>query len=55
VRPEGRGVEGYAPEHEFEFKGEGTILGPIEDLLAFRQRLERLEWVQVGDVSLVLG
>ncbi len=55
VHPEGRGVEGYAPEHEYAFTGKGSVVGPVDDVLAYHNVLTRIEWLLVEPISLALG
>jgi hypothetical protein len=54
VHPEGKGVEVYTPEHEYAFKGKGTVSGPLPQVLAYRDALKRFEQVMIEKVVLVL-
>ena len=55
VHPEGAGIEAYSPEHDYEYKGRGVVQGPFEELIAYRDALDRLEFTKVEPVSLILG
>ncbi len=54
VCPQSKGVEVYAPSHEFAFKGKGTVSGPLPLLLAYRDALRKLEQVLVDKIVLDL-
>lgn len=53
--PEGVGIEAYTPEHDYAYKGKGLVQGPFEDLIAYRDLIDRLEFTKVEPVSLILG
>jgi hypothetical protein len=50
--PRSKGAEGYAPEHDFELKGSGAIEGPLDQVMAFRGVIAKIEPVQVTLISL---
>lgn len=50
--PKSKGAEGYAPEHDFELKGSGSIEGPLDLVIEFRRLLEKLEPVNVTPITL---
>ncbi len=52
VTPEGKGVEAYAPLHEYELRGRGRIEGGVKGVFSLYHRLERFEVVQRGDMEL---
>jgi hypothetical protein len=52
--PKGKGVEIYTPEHEYSFKGAGTVRGELLLVLAYRNALRRFEQVTLEKVKLVL-
>ncbi len=52
--PDGRGIEVYAPEHEYTFRGKGTVRGEVQAVLSFREALCRIEQVRAEKISLVL-
>ncbi|MBE0564442.1 MAG: hypothetical protein IH621_00665 [Krumholzibacteria bacterium] len=53
--PGARGVEAYAPSHDFEASGEGLLLGPVDELVAIRQRMARYPLIAAKDIELVLA
>ena len=49
---------GYAPMHEYEFKGKGTISGDFDGIINVYQRLQQLpesDVVDVDDIKLKFG
>ncbi|MBN2284091.1 MAG: hypothetical protein JXO48_09400 [Deltaproteobacteria bacterium] len=52
INPEGKGVEAYAPLHEYELRGKGRIHGPIKDVIDFYGKAEHCEMVELGDIRL---
>ena len=52
VFPEGKGVEAYAPLHEYEIKATGTISGPICDVINFYGKVEHHDMVELADIKL---
>jgi hypothetical protein len=40
VDPEGKGIEAYAPLHDYEVKARGRITGPVRPVVDFYDRLE---------------
>jgi len=54
VCPEGKGIEVYAPTHEYAFKGKGTVCGPLPQVLAYRDALRKFEQVLIDKIVLVL-
>jgi hypothetical protein len=53
--PDAQGLELYAPEHEFTDQGAGSIHGPIDQLVALRGKLERVEGLVVDEIQVILG
>jgi len=51
--PKARGVEAYAPSHEFEARGEGTITGPVDKLVDLKRRVADYPLIAVDDIKLV--
>lgn len=51
--PEGRGIEAYAPLHDYEMKAQGRILGNCKDLFHWYSMLNRYEVVTLGPIELV--
>lgn len=52
VLPEGKGVEAYAPLHEYEIKAAGTMYGPVKDAIEFYGRAEHYDMVELEDIKL---
>jgi hypothetical protein len=52
VLPEGKGVEAYAPLHEYEVKATGTLYGPICDVIDFYGKAEHYDMVELGNIKL---
>jgi len=50
--PEGKGMEAYAPLHEYEIKATGTIYGPAKEVIDFYGRAEHHDMVELGDIKL---
>ncbi|MBN2397159.1 MAG: hypothetical protein JXI32_02165 [Deltaproteobacteria bacterium] len=52
VLPEGKGVEAYAPLHEYEVKATGTLSGPICGVIDFYGKAEHYDMVELGNIKL---
>lgn len=52
IRPESRGIEAYAPEHDYVFEGKGASRGALPAVLAFREELGRIEQVTCEKIRL---
>ncbi|MBW2561419.1 MAG: hypothetical protein JRE40_11270 [Deltaproteobacteria bacterium] len=52
VMPEGKGVEAYAPLHEYEVKATGTLYGPVRDVLDFYGSAEHHDMVELDSIKL---
>lgn len=52
INPGAKGVEGYAPLHEYEFRGKGTIVGDVEGVLKVRQKLEGNEFINCDEIEI---
>ena len=52
--PEAKGTEAYAPEHDFEFKGEGKVYGSFEDVYAAFADFKAEPLIEVSTMELVL-
>ncbi|TSA46910.1 MAG: hypothetical protein D4R56_02975 [Deltaproteobacteria bacterium] len=51
--PEGRGIEAYAPLHDYEMTTQGRILGNCKDLFHCYSTLNRHEVVKLSPIELV--
>ena len=52
VDPGARGVEAYAPVHEFESAGKGVITGPVDLVIALKRRLAEFPLLKAADIEL---
>ena len=52
VLPEGKGMEAYAPLHEYDVKANGTIYGPVRDVMDFYGRVEHYDMVKLDKIKL---
>ena len=52
ITPEGKGIEAYAPLHEYEIKANGRIYGPIKAVINFYGEVEHNPLVELGDIKL---
>jgi hypothetical protein len=50
--PDAKGSEGYAPLHEYTFRGSGTIVGDVEGTLKVHQKLEANEFIQSEEIDI---
>jgi len=55
VDPSARGIEPYAPIHDFEFRARGTVLGDVAGVLRVHRVLDGDELVDVSGVRLQEG
>jgi hypothetical protein len=49
-----KGVELYTVCHDYEFKGEGTLSGPVEEIIILRAALDAHPLIEAGKVKLDL-
>jgi hypothetical protein len=52
VMPEGKGIDSYAPLHEYELSARGEMHGPAREALDFYRKLEFHEMVELDDIQL---
>ena len=52
ITPEAKGIEAYAPLHEYEIKANGRIRGPIKAVIDFYGEVEHNPLVELGDIKL---
>jgi len=50
--PEGKGIEAYAPLHDYELTASGQIHGPAKEALDFYRQLELYDMVELGEINL---
>ncbi|HOD36451.1 MAG TPA: hypothetical protein PLR20_13420 [Syntrophales bacterium] len=52
VRPKAKGVEAYAPLHEYEIKASGEVNGPAREVIDFYDRVEHNELIELEEIRL---
>ena len=50
--PEGKGIEAYAPLHDYEIKATGTIYGPVKEVIDFYGEAEHHDMVKLESIQL---
>lgn len=50
--PKGKGVEAYAPLHDYELKGSGVVQGGVKEIYQFYCRAGLFEVVELGKLTL---
>ncbi len=50
--PEGKGIEAYAPLHDYEIKATGTIYGPAKEVIDFYGEAEHHDMVKLESIQL---
>jgi hypothetical protein len=55
ITPSGKGVEAYAPLHDYELKGSGIVRGGVKEVYRFYCRAGRFEVVELGKLTLEYG
>jgi len=55
ITPEGKGVEAYAPLHDYELKGSGIVQGEVKETYRFYCRAGLFEVVELGKLTLEYG
>jgi hypothetical protein len=55
VTPEGKGVEAYAPLHDYELKGSGAVQGEVKEIYRLYYRAGLFEVIELGKLTLVYG
>ncbi len=54
VHKDAKGTELYSPDHEYSFKGKGTLVGDIETIIAFNKKFDEHPLIDVTHISLQL-
>lgn len=55
IDPDAKGVEAYAPAHEFEATGKGVVTGPVDLVIELKRSLARFPLLQTADIELKVG
>jgi len=53
VNPAGKGIEAYAPLHEYEIEAKGEIHGPVKEVINLYGEAEHKDMVELGSIKLV--
>ena len=53
INPDAKGVEMYAPAHEYELKGEAVVAGPVDGVLDLHRQSRDEELINLGHLELV--
>lgn len=53
VHPEAKGIEVYAPLHEYEIEAKGEIHGPVKEVINLYGEVEHKAMVELGNIKLV--
>jgi len=52
IRPKAKGVEAYAPLHDYEIKASGEVFGPAKEVIDFYDRIEHNELIELEEIRL---
>lgn len=52
VEPEAKGVELYAPVHDYVYRASGTVRGSLPGVLEMHRRLEEMEFCKPGEIAI---
>ena len=55
ITPSGKGVEAYAPLHDYELKGSGVVRGGVKEVYRFYCRAGLFEVIELGKLTLEYG
>lgn len=53
--PSAKGIETYSAVHDFEANGKGTIMGPVDRLIAVKQAFAQYPLIKADDIELRLS
>jgi len=53
--PSAKGVEAYAPAHDYEAEGRGTVVGPVDQVIAFKRTLDEIQLIEAKEIELNLA
>ena len=53
VRPGAKGVEAYAPAHDYQLEGKGTVHGDLRGVLSLHKSARNEELINQGDLEVV--
>lgn len=53
VNPDAKGIEAYAPLHEYEIEASGEIHGPVKEVIDLYGEAEHKDMVELGSIKLV--
>jgi len=52
VNPQAKGIEAYAPLHEYEIEAKGEIHGPVKEVITLYGEIEHKDMVELGSIKL---
>ena len=52
LNPDAKGIEAYAPEHDYEIQAEGTVRGEPAKVTELYDRLKHYELVELGEIRM---
>jgi hypothetical protein len=52
VEPEAKGVELYAPAHDYVYRASGAVRGRLSGVLEMHRRLEEMEFCKPGEIEI---
>ena len=52
IHPDAKGIEFFAPLHEYNLKADGSVEGPIDILLAFYKKIQEYELIKEDPIAL---
>jgi hypothetical protein len=52
VEPEAKGVELYAPVHDYVYRASGTVRGSLPGVLEMHRRLTEMEFCKPGEIAI---
>ncbi len=55
VHDEAEGAELYAPEHDYELRGKGTVEGPFHKVKALHDQLDAIDQVECSKMALLIA
>ncbi len=53
--PKSKGIEAYAPAHDYEATGEGELVGPVDLLVTMRRQMHDIPLIEDEDIELTLA
>jgi hypothetical protein len=54
VHPDAKGIEAYAPEHEYEIRAKGLVRGKAREVIDLYDRIEHLPFMELTEIDIAL-